>query len=124
MALLLCGCKTAPKVDWQVKVAAMRAAGTEAESFAGTGPAGIINPDYGAVLVLAGTNQTPCIVVKELTTGQMQTVGRFMHDRTVFGDSVYLDPGHAGAALDRPNGELLFSRNVSATNAYVIEHFQ
>lgn len=88
------------------------------------GPPGIMNVQRGVVLVLAGTNQTPVIVFKELTTGLQQTVGRYVHDRAVYGDSVFLDGGYEWSPPDRPHGAMMFARNVSATNRYVIEHPQ
>lgn len=86
----------------------------------GAGQAGIISADRGVVLVLGGTNRTPVVVFKELSTSS--TVGRYVHDRDVYGDSVLMVWGNEMSALDRPSGHAMYAKNVSETNKWVIEH--
>ena len=89
------------------------------------GPPGTITVSSGVTLKHGLTNGHVCIVVKELTTGHNLTVGRFILDREIYGDSVALDPGWLpmGEPPDRARGHMMFSRTVSETNRYVIEHW-
>ena len=89
------------------------------------GPPGTITVTSGVTLKHGITNSYVCVVVKELTTGHNLTVGRFILDREVYGDSVALDPGWLpmGEPLDRPRGHMMFTRTLSETNRYVIEHW-
>ncbi len=86
------------------------------------GPPGIIGADCGLVLVMTGTNRTPAVIIRELITTHQHVVGRYIHDRDVYGDSVFLDPGFNGAPLDIPKGHMIFSKSVSAAKRYAIEH--
>jgi hypothetical protein len=86
------------------------------------GPAGIIDADNGSILVLGGTNRQPVIVFKEITTPNQHVVGRYVHDRDVYGDSVLMVAGGECAPLDHQVGHMMFAKNVSETNKWVIGH--
>ncbi len=86
------------------------------------GPAGVVKVNQGIVLVLSGTNRTPVIKFKELLTPFRLTVGRYVHDRDIYGDSVVLTSGTEFSPLDIPHGFMMYAVNASETNKWVIEN--
>lgn len=128
VCILLTGCRIAKKAEPPPPPPIRKTSAILSESAAviGNYSPGVISVEPGIMLVDIRTNQYVLIQIKELLTPNHQTVGRFVLNKEVYGNSVAIDPGWRalGEPPDRPRGHFMFSKTISETNQYVIEHWK
>ncbi len=83
------------------------------------GPAGAIDGDFGITMVSNKTNRYQLVTIKDVATHM--TVGRFILDTEVYGQSVFLAPP-LKQNLDTPAGVMIYPQKVSDAHRHTVEN--